>query len=106
SLGSSTSGSWAIYFDGSDVGLSNSGNEDVKGVWIDDVTGDIYLTTKGAFNVPDVSGADVSGDENDIFVCSPSSLGSFTSCTYSLYWDGSANGYTDGNMDGLFIDLP
>ncbi|MCP4425970.1 MAG: DUF1349 domain-containing protein, partial [Chloroflexi bacterium] len=101
SLGSSTSGSWAIYFDGSDVGLSNSGNEDVKGVWIDDATGDIYLTTKGAFNVPGVS-----GDENDIFVCSPSSLGSSTSCTYSLYWDGSANGYTDGNMDGLFIDLP
>ena len=38
-----------MYFDGSDVGLSTSADEDVNGVWIDPANGTIYLTTVGAF---------------------------------------------------------
>ena len=34
-LGATTSGAWAMYFDGSDVGLSSTSNEDVNGVWVD-----------------------------------------------------------------------
>ena len=49
SLGETTSGTWELYFDGSDVGLSVS-SEDIYGTWLDD-NGDIYLTTKGAFTV-------------------------------------------------------
>ena len=53
-LGQTTSGTWAMYFDGSDVGLSTSTNEDVNGVWIDPGNGQIYLTTVGAFAVTGV----------------------------------------------------
>ena len=90
-LGQNTSGTWELYFDGSDVELQSSG-EDVNSVWIDD-NGDIYLSFKGEFSVS--SGA-VTGDEKDILLCVPDSIGSSTSCTYSLFWDAQANGLTDG----------
>ena len=98
SFGSNTSGTWAQYFDGSDVGMGGNSNEDVYGSWVDDANGDIYLNTRGAFSV-----SGVSGDGADIFVCDPSSTGSTTACSFSLYWDGSANGYGGENMDGFTI---
>lgn len=97
SFGSSTSGSFDLYFDGSDVGLTSSG-EDVGGTWIDSATGEVYLTTQGSFSV---TGA--SGDNSDIFICDPGSLGSSTSCTFSLFWDGSANGFGGEKTDGISI---
>ena len=100
-LGSSTSGSWSIEFDGSDVGLSTSSREDVWGVWQDEASGAIYLTTKGSFTV---TGA--SGDGADIFVCGSPTTGSSTACTFSLFWDGSLDGFGGEAMDGLFIERP
>ncbi|MBK8902097.1 MAG: proprotein convertase P-domain-containing protein [Anaerolineaceae bacterium] len=97
SLGSTTSGTWAIYFDGSDVALNTSSSEDINGTWIAP-NGDIYLSTLGAFSV---TGA--SGDGADIFRCVPGSIGSTTSCTYSMYWDGSANGFAGEVTDGFHI---
>jgi hypothetical protein len=97
SFGSTTSGSWAQYFDGSDVGLNNTSSEDVYGTWIDN-SGNIYLNTNGNFSV-----SGLSGDGDDIFVCTLGSTGSNTSCTFSLYWDGDSNGYGSENMDGFFI---
>ncbi|MCA9929731.1 MAG: hypothetical protein KC419_14690, partial [Anaerolineales bacterium] len=99
-LGSATSGSWAIYFDGSDVGLNTSNGEDVTGTW-DDGSSNLYLTT---LTTVDVTG--VLGDGADIFICVPGTLGATTSCTFSMYWDGSANGYGGERMDGLFIERP
>jgi subtilisin-like proprotein convertase family protein len=96
SLGSTTSGTWALYFDGSDVGLSNS-SEDVTGAWVSP-TSQVYLSTLGAFSV---TGA--SGDGADIFVCTPGTLGATTSCTFSFYWDGSANGLSGQIVDGFYI---
>lgn len=100
SLGANTAGSWAIYFDGSDVGLNESSYEDINGVWIDPATGQIYLTTVGSFSVNGVS-----GDGADIFVCTPSSLGSNTACAYGpgLYWDGSKNGFSGKVLDSIAI---
>lgn len=98
SLGAATSGTWSLYFDGSDVGLANTSNEDVVGAWVDDANGDIYLTTLGAFSV-----SGVSGDGADIFVCTPGSLGTTTTCTFSPYWDGSANGFAGEVADGVSI---
>ncbi len=95
SLGATTSGSWALYFDGSDVGLNQSNDEDIFGVWIAD-SGEIYLTTRGIFSVNSTS-----GDGADVLRCTPSSLGTNTSCTFDLNWDGSANGYGTENIDGL-----
>jgi hypothetical protein len=97
-LGPNTSGSWTLYFDGSDVALDSS-PEDVNGAWVDDATGDIYLSFLGEFVVPGAS-----GDGLDIVVCVPGSVGPSTSCTYSLFFDGSANGLTGaGKLDGVSL---
>jgi len=98
SLGATTSGTWALYFDGSDVGLDDGLNdEDVTAAWIDS-NGDIYLSTRGPFAVPGVS-----GDNADIFVCVPASTGENTSCTFNLFWDGSANGFAGEAINALFL---
>lgn len=98
SLGEVTSGTWEMYLDGSDVGLSDGGNdEDINGTWISD-NGDIYMTTRVAFNVESAA-----GDSADILTCVPGSLGVNTTCTFSLFWDGSANGFAGENIDGLSL---
>jgi hypothetical protein len=96
-LGATTSGTWALYFDGSDVGLSSTSNEDVNGVWVD-AAGKIYLTTLGNFGVTGVS-----GDGSDIFACTPGSLGNTTTCTWAMYWDGSANGFAGEDTDSFSV---
>jgi hypothetical protein len=98
-LGNSTSGTWALYFDGSDVGLSTTSNEDIDAVDVDS-NGAIYLSTLGGFAV-----AGVSGSKEDVFVCTPTSLGSVTACNYSsvLYFDGSTWGQSANDVDSLNI---
>ena len=83
-----STGLWTLYFDGSDAGLGEWSTEDVYGAAVNELTGDIYLTTLGAFDVP----IGVSGDGADVFTCAPDSLGDNTSCAYGLFWDGSAHG--------------
>ncbi|MCB8944256.1 MAG: proprotein convertase P-domain-containing protein [Ardenticatenaceae bacterium] len=95
SLGSTTAGTWSLYFDGSDVGLNTSSSEDITGVWVDGST--LYLTALGAFSVTGVS-----GDGADIFTCT-GSFGSTTSCAFAMYWDGSVNGFAGEITDGLDI---
>jgi hypothetical protein len=97
-LGSTTSGTWGLYFDGSDVGLSSTSNVDVNGVWIEPATGQLYLSTLGAFSVTGVA-----GDGADIFTCTPTSLGSTTACTFAMYWDGSNNGFAGEVVDSVAI---
>ena len=95
-LGATTRGAWAIYFDGSDVGLSTTASEDVNGAWVD-AAGKIYLTTLGAFSVTGVS-----GDGSDIFVCTPGSLGATTTCsTWAMVWDGSLQGFSGEDTDSV-----
>ncbi|MCB1814214.1 MAG: tandem-95 repeat protein, partial [Candidatus Competibacteraceae bacterium] len=98
SLGQTTQGSWTLYVDGSDVGL-NTASEDIVGSWINVGLGDIYLTTRGSFSV---NGA--SGTSSDIVRCVPGSLGSTSSCVYSLFWDGSAARWTRP-IDGLSLEV-
>jgi hypothetical protein len=98
-LGTTTSGTWALYFDGSDVGLSENYTEDVNSVWIDPATSEIYLTTKGAFTVTNVIGTSA-----DIFICAPSALGQDTGCTYRPYWTGTSHGFAHETIDALDID--
>jgi len=86
SFGTVTAGSYQWYFDGSDVGLSTSSSEDIDAA---DITssGSILLSTVGSFSV---TGA--SGTSQDIFEFVPTSLGSATSGTYSLFLDLSTAG--------------
>jgi len=97
SLGDVTAGTWSFYFDGSDVGLADSSNEDIDAA---DVApnGNIYLSTLGDFAVPGITGAD-----EDVFVCVPTSLGSVTACNYSpaLYFDGSTWGLASNDVDAF-----
>jgi hypothetical protein len=88
-----------MYFDGSDVGLTTSA-EDIDAAAVD-AAGNIYLSTFNNFAVTGVSGAD-----DDVFVFTPTSLGTTTSGTYSstLYFDGSAFGLAANDV--LAIDLP
>ncbi len=96
SLGDVTSGSWALYFDGSDVGLSETSGEDVDA--LDVVGGNIYLSTQDIFSVPGLSGAD-----EDVFVCAATSIGDVTACNYlpSLYFDGSTWGLSANDVDAI-----
>ena len=96
-LGADTSGTWAMYFDGSDVGLADVTTEDIKGVWVNG-SGSLYLTTLGSFSVTAIS-----GDGTDIFKCTPGSTGDTTTCTFSMVWDGSENGFAAGWVDSLGI---
>jgi hypothetical protein len=99
SLGATTAGTWSMYFDGSDVGLTSSG-EDIDGLAIGS-QGWIYLSTVDAFSVTGVSGAD-----EDVLVFMPTSVGSSTAGTYSptLFYDGSRYGLAANDI--LAIDLP
>jgi hypothetical protein len=98
SLGPNTAGSWQLHFDGSNVELDSSG-EDVDAVHIA-VDGKIYLS---AINVFAVTG--LSGEDEDVFVCQPSSLGGTTACTYEpdLYFAGAIWGLVDTDLDGLYL---
>ncbi len=98
SLGATTAGTWSLYFDGSDVGLNEAASEEINGVWIDPATGQIYITTVGAFSVTGLSGTGA-----DIFICAPGSLGATTTCTFSSYWLGASYGFGAEVMDGLEI---
>jgi len=100
-LGATTTGTWALYFDGSDVGLNDTDDEDVQGAYLDPATGVIYLSTRRTFNV-----SGVSGDGADIFTCLPRTLGSSTSCTFAPFWDGSAHGLLPETIDAFALVPP
>lgn len=100
-LGKTTTGTWKIYFDGSDVGLEETAGEDVDNI---DVAPDdnIYLSTAGKFVANGIS-----GENEDIFVCQPISIGKVTVCNFlpTLYFDGSSWGLAANNVDAFnFLD--
>lgn len=97
-LSLTTAGVWSLYFDGSDVGLNDTDDEDVQGVYVDPATGFLYLSTRRAFSVTGVA-----GDGADIFTCMPGTLGSSTSCTFTPFWDGSAYGLIPETIDAFAI---
>jgi hypothetical protein len=99
SLGDVTAGTFEMYFDGSDVGLGDAG-EEVDAAALDS-TGRIHLSAFATFSVPGVG-----GDDEDVFVFTPSTLGASTTGTYSpaLFFDGSAFGLAANDV--FAIDLP
>jgi hypothetical protein len=95
-LGDATSGTWSMYFDGSDVGLADTSGEDVDA--LDVQGGNVYLSTTDNFSVSGLSGAD-----EDVFICASTSVGDTTSCNYSpsLYFDGSTWGLSANDVDAI-----
>lgn len=89
SLGATTAGTWALYFDGSTVtGLAA---EDLVGAHVDETTGDIYVAILGSFSV-----GGVSGNGKDVLRLHPAGGG----YTTTLYWRGPTHGF-NLNLGGI-----
>ncbi|MCB0178821.1 MAG: tandem-95 repeat protein [Anaerolineae bacterium] len=99
SLGSQTTGSGELYFDGSDVGLT-SDDEDIDAIGLTQ-TGALVISTVGDFGVTGVSGSD-----EDLIIFTPTGLGQNTSGTWEPYFDGSDVDLTLNSEDvnGAWID--
>ncbi len=95
--GDYSAGTWAIYFDGSDVELDP---EDINAVALN-AAGDIDLSVTSAFAVTGIS-----GDDEDVFTFLPTQLGDDTTGTYSstLLFDGSLYGLDTNDITGLDLD--
>ena len=101
STGAATAGSFELYFDGSDVGLT-SGGEDVDAIFVLP-GGDLVISTSGSPSVPGLSGL---GDE-DLLRFSPTSLGATTAGTWTVYFDGSdvaLNTERSEDLHGAWVD--
>ncbi len=76
-FGPTTTCSWSLYFEGSDIALS-SGSENVDFVRVTP-SGDIRLSTTGNFSA--ASGANsLTGNGNQVFACTAPSTGTATAC--------------------------
>ena len=98
SLGAQTAGSWALAFDGSDIGLTK-GSEDVNGISGDVDNGELFSTTFGNFNAQGLK-----GNGADILLCSPDSLGNNTSCQLEKFWDAHAYDCWGKIIDAIHIE--
>ncbi|MEZ5581625.1 MAG: Ig-like domain-containing protein [Candidatus Competibacteraceae bacterium] len=99
-FGADTAGSWALYFDGSDIGLS-SATENIAGLWIDPNNNDLYLSTTGGFSIQ----GGVTGTTADLLRCQQPSFGANSACTaLSVFFDGSSVGFTRP-IDALSLEL-
>ena len=92
SLGATTAGTFSLYFDGSDVGLtSNSEDIDAVALAADD---SLIISTTGGISANGASG----GDE-DLWTFSATSLGSTTAGSFAQLFDGSDVGLTVASED-------
>lgn len=89
SLGyNATAGSFVWAFNGSDVGLSTSG-ENIDALWIDG-DGRLYISTTGTARVPGPGGAIITAQDEDVLRFTPTALGATTTGTWELYWNTTA----------------
>ena len=97
--GDYSSGTWEMYFDGSDVELSG---EDVNAAALD-ANGNIHLSITNAFAVTGVS-----GDDEDVLTFTPSQFGDNTAGTYAsaLLFDGSLFGLAGTDVNAIDIPIP
>jgi hypothetical protein len=91
-LGPDTAGTFAFYLDGSDVGLSQDG-EDIDAIEYT-AGGDLLVSTKGKATVAGVTALD-----EDVMHFTPTALGANTAGEWSLVMDGSDLALTDGSED-------
>ena len=90
-LGAATAGSFAFYFDGSDVGLTQD-NEDIDAITL--TNGQLAISTVGSVKANGANGAD-----SDLLLFNATSLGAGTAGSFSVRFDGSDVGLSDGTED-------
>ena len=108
SLGyNATAGTFALFFDGSDVGLTTSA-EIIDALWID-ANDRLYISTAGTAKVNGAGGAVITAHDEDVLRFTPTSTGATTAGTWSLYWNPTAmtgmsaediNGYWENPATG------
>lgn len=99
--GNYSSGTYQMYFDGSDVYLSGAAEAiDAFGF---DASGRLIISTKGAATVK-VSGVDVKARNQDLLAFTFNTIGDSTSGTWQFYFDGSDVGLGKENIDALWVD--
>jgi hypothetical protein len=97
-LGSTTAGSWTLYFNGRDIGLQANSNEEIFNVWIDQQVpagAGLYLGTLGNY-----AANQLSGDNNDLFSCT---IGAGSPCAPKLFWNGNANSIGSATLDAFAL---
>lgn len=102
-----TAGTFSWHFDGSDVGLSTSG-ETIDALWID-AQGRLYFSTIGSGEVPvnsaNPGGAKIRFQDEDILRFTPSTTGETTAGTWELYWDPTGlPGMSGEDINGYWED--
>lgn len=99
STGNNTKGSWARFFDGSDVHLSGV-FKNIDGLSVDDNGSTIHLSTTSLFYVPGLLGFG-----RDIFTFEAEQLGTHTSGDYrsSLTLNGSHRGLLFNSINAIHV---
>ncbi|MEL6383707.1 MAG: Ig-like domain-containing protein [Cyanobacteria bacterium J06626_18] len=94
STGATTAGNFALFADGSDVGLSD---EDIDAFGTD-TSGDLYISFTNSFTT-----ASTSGQDEDVAIFAPASTGENTSGSFDseLFLDGSQSGLQFRDVQGL-----
>ena len=102
-LGETTTGTWSVYFDGSDVGLAaKSENLDALEILPD---GRLLLSTKSSFSVKDASNNTITGQDEDILVFNPTTLGANTTGSFEMYLEGSdVPGLKKEDLTGIYYN--
>ncbi|MEM9773247.1 MAG: choice-of-anchor Q domain-containing protein [Chloroflexota bacterium] len=100
SLGENTSGYFALYLDGSDLGL-NTPEEDLWGVSVDLNASNLYIKPQGNFD----TGA-VTGLPSDFLFCQRLVPGNSSSCGSQIhYFDGAVSGLLGEIVDGIHVEF-
>ncbi|HEY6565019.1 MAG TPA: hypothetical protein VIY86_11015, partial [Pirellulaceae bacterium] len=99
-LGTTTAGTWEMYVDGSDVGLSGSA-ENIDALSI--VGGGLMVSTFGNFNASGLTATD-----KDLLIFTPTSTGSTSAGSFSMFLTGTSLGLTTTaeDLDAVYVDNP
>ena len=102
SVGPTTTGHFAVYFDGSDVALSTSTEKiDALGRRAD---GALLISTSGAATVKNGS-VNLNAQDEDLLAFTPQTLGTTTAGTWSTAFDGTAvTGMAAENLSAVWHD--
>ena len=96
SLGNVTSGDWAMYLDGSDIGLHGTA-EGIQAATLMD--GSVHISSNGAIYVPGLS-----GDGSDVFAFEPTRTGSLTEGQWTgVTFDAGLFGLEAWDIDGFHL---
>lgn len=96
-FGSDTRGVLSLAFDGSDIGLNPSGDENIDAIELEG--GVLYLSTKGSFSVKSAASS-VAGKDEDVFACRLPVFGSTSSCgALELVFGGGRAGLAASDED-------